>query len=124
MKSVNVYVSEGLGGCFTVKWTFKGDYSADTVRLYAWDIEAKVKKEYPKAEFIDVLVPTKSKIDKKLLMSIGQEVASGWGAVCTGVKTYPKSVMFECNEYGEKFTTHLSYDHIKEEYAYMFKEGN
>ena len=52
-------------------------------------------------------------------MRIGQEVACGWGAVCTGVKTYPNSVMFECNEYGEKFTTHLSYDYINKEYNYV-----
>lgn len=124
MKSVNVYVSEGLGGCFTERCFFKRDLTKNEVLASALTIQAHFKKKYPNAEFIDVLVPTKSKIDKNLLMSIGQEVASGWGAVCTGVKTYPKSVMFECNEYGEKFTTHLSYDHIKEEYAYMFKEGN
>ena len=52
-------------------------------------------------------------------MRIGQEVASTWGAVCTGVKTYPNSVMFECNEYGEKFTTHMSYDYINKEYNYV-----
>ena len=125
MKSVKVYVNCGLkGGSFVVKHTFNGDYSIDTIRIYASAIENKIRKDYPNAKFVDVLIPTPTKIEKNLLMAIGQEVASGWGAVCTGVKTYPNSVCFECNEYGEAFTTHLSYKDIYKEYKYMFKEGN
>lgn len=119
MKSVNVYVSEGLKGSFTTRYSFGGDYSKESVLASADTIKARAKKDYPNAEFVDVLVPVAPKIDKETLMEIGQEVASGWGAVCTGVKTYPESVMFECNEFGEKFTTHLSYDYIREEYKDM-----
>ena len=119
MKTIKYYIDKGLKGSEVVAYNYKTDFPKEAVLKFKDDFINNIKKDYPNAEFIDILVTDKPKIDKAKLMRIGQEVASGWGAVCTGVKTYPNSVMFECNEYGEKFTTHLSYDYINKEYNYV-----
>ena len=113
------YISHGIKGSKVVAYEYECDFPKEFVLDNKDDFLNNIKKEYPTAEFIDILVTTKPKIDKAKLMRIGQEVASAWGGICTGVKTYPESVCFECNEYGEKFTTHLSYDYINQKFSYI-----
>lgn len=50
------------------------------------------------------------------LRKIGNSVASLWGASCYDFKVShkEKSVCFFCIEYGEHFTTHLSFDELAE----------
>ena len=119
MKSVKIYIDFELEGSKLVLFTFTRDVSKEEVIKWIPKIKERVLEQYPKAKFIDVLVSVKARYKKELMMRIGQEVASGWGAVCTGYKTYPESVMFECNEFGEEFTTHLSYDYISKNYGYL-----
>lgn len=57
------------------------------------------------------------KISTKTLMMIGQDVASLWGAVCTGLKRKNDSVIFYCNEHGDLFETEMTYKEIEEEYG-------
>ena len=78
-----------------------------------------VKKNDKTAEFIEARIACKPThgFTKALLEKIGNEVASVYGAVCTSVKCFLNSVEFHCNEYGEKFTTLMTYDEIKQEYA-------
>lgn len=61
----------------------------------------------------------KSNISARKLFLIGQEVASLWGAVCTGHKTLKDKVRFYCNEAGEEFITELTYKEIETEYDYI-----
>lgn len=49
------------------------------------------------------------------LRMVGQQVASLWGACCTGFERKKDSVVFYCNECGEKFITELTYDEVQEE---------
>lgn len=116
MKNIKFYVDNGLKGSEIVSYSFGHDFPKEEVLNRQQAFINAIKDDYPNAKSISVLVPTTPKISKKLLMEIGQRVASGWGGVCTGVKTYPNVVCFECNEYGEKFTTHMSYDDIKNKY--------
>lgn len=55
----------------------------------------------------------KTNYTKKELMEIGQNVASGWGACCIDCKTDENGVIFYCNEFGENFTTYLTYEELK-----------
>ena len=121
MKRVKALIKETGGITYEATLTFNRDISKeelqkDSVRKAIVNI---FKKNYERAKTIDLLIPSKSKIAKDRLMRIGQEIACGWGAVCTGVKTYENLVTFECNEWGEKFSTTLSYDEIKEDYGYV-----
>lgn len=59
------------------------------------------------------------KISNQRLMKIGQEVASCWGAVCTGFKRKKDSVLFHCNECGDVFDTEVTYKEIDEDYSYI-----
>lgn len=126
MKTVNFYIREeghkdGIGQVLCQAFGWPDDHPKEWyLRFYDKLIE-NIREYYPKAEFIDAMltVAPKEGFTKEKLLKIGQEVASGWGAVCTGVKTFPKCVQFNCNEFGEKFTTTLTYEEIKEEYAYM-----
>ena len=119
MKNVKVFINQGKYGSKVVTYTYNRDCTKEEILADVDDLIRQAKEENPKAEFVDVLIPTKSRIKKDRLMRIGQEVASGWGAICTSVKTYLNSVCFECQEYDEKFTTHMSYDRIEKEYAYV-----
>lgn len=49
------------------------------------------------------------------LMRIGQEVASLWGASCTGysVNKKKKVVIFDCIEHGEEFVTEINFVELK-----------
>lgn len=119
MKKFKAFISEGKYGSKVVEYTYGKDYPKEVLLANVDRMIKEIKEDNPKAEFVDILIPTKSKIAKERLMRIGQEVASGWGAICTNVKTYPNSVCFECQEYDEKFTTRLSYDEIEKEYNYV-----
>lgn len=116
MKNIKFYINKGLKGNEIVSYSFKYDFSKEEIIKRQQSFIDVVKEDYPDAKSISILVSATPKIDKKLLMGIGQEVASSWGAVCTGVKTYLDLVCFECNEYGEPFVTYMSYDEIKKEY--------
>lgn len=59
------------------------------------------------------------RISNQRLMKIGQEVASCWGAVCTGFKREKGSVTFYCNECGDAFETEVTYQEIEEDYSYI-----
>ena len=54
----------------------------------------------------------KKKYTREELMRIGQEVASGWGACCIDYKEEKDGVVFYCNEFGENFTTKLTYEEL------------
>lgn len=124
MKKITFYVREkgyktGEGESFDVQYSWKHDHSKEDYLKHYDQIVGCVKKDYPDAEFIDAKLTTTNKsFTKKQLMAVGQELASVYGGVCTGVKTFPKSVQFDCNEYGDEFTTTLTYDEIREDYAY------
>lgn len=53
------------------------------------------------------------------LEAIGADVASLWGGYCkkATVNMTERKVVFLCNEYGEDFTTSLTFDEIKEKYG-------
>ena len=127
MKKVTLYVrdegySKGTGQSFELDYTTKLDYTKEFHLAHYDTLVGLVKKEYPKAEFVEVKLevsPSTVGFTKNKLLEIGQEVASGWGAVCTGVKCFKNSVQFNCNEFGEKFTTLMTHDEIKQEYARM-----
>ena len=81
----------------------------------------KAKEDFPNAAFVDVLIEVEPKYSKKILMEIGQDVASGWGGECLSFKTYPNCVQFSCQECGERFSTILSYSEIEKKYANYLK---
>lgn len=122
MKNIKVtYTQNGIEYESTL--TVKRDMTREEI----WEnenvfIEA-VQKYNPGATDVELLVEvTKPEINKKLLLNeVGPEVASGWGAECTAVKCYKNKVVFYCIEHGERFTTTLTYDDIKEEYKYCLK---
>lgn len=119
MRNVRVSVKEKSGISYDLNFDLKDNYPKEEVLKFKDKFVEVVKKQYPNAEVIRLMIPTKSKIAKDKLMRIGQEVASGWGAICVGIKTYEDEVEFTCNEFGEVFTTTLTYEEIKEEYAYV-----
>lgn len=81
-------------------------------------IEA-VKSKHEGATDVELMVELSNPpISKKKLLEVGTEVAAGWGAECTSVKAYKSHVVFNCIECGERFTTTLTYDDIKSDYAY------
>ncbi len=59
------------------------------------------------------------RISNQRLMKIGQEVATLWGAVCTGFKKKKDSVIFYCNECGDGFETEVTLKEIEEDYSYI-----
>ena len=118
MKNVEIGMQKN-GVEFTVTFTAKKDHPKSWWLERQNELIEKARKGNPGAEVVEVYITTKPLISKDKLMEIGQDVASGWGAVCTGVKTYSKTVVFECNEFGEKFITQMSYEDIKKEYAAM-----
>ena len=127
MKKVTFYIqpkdySKGTVGAYEVDLSYDRDYPAETFLMHYDKLIDNVRSQTDKdAEFIEMKVATKPQqgFTKALLERIGNEVASGWGAVCTGVKCFKNSVQFNCNEYGEKFTTLMTYEDIKKDYAYM-----
>lgn len=126
MKQVSFYVrekgyKEGNGQAFEVDYRWDKDYPKETFLKHYDMIVATVNRDYPNLEFVEAKIITNPQegFTRKKLLEIGQEVASVYGAVCTNVKTYTKSVEFQCNEYGEKFTTFMTYEEIKQEYANM-----
>ena len=126
MKKVAFYVrekgyKEGNGRAFEVEYVWNKDYPKETFLKHYDKIVATVQRDNPSAEFIDAKIITKPSegFTKAKLLEIGQEVASIYGAVCTNVKPYTKSVEFLCNECGEKFTSLMTYEEIKKEYANM-----
>lgn len=120
MKKIKALIKEERGS-YEATLTYPQEFTKEDLKNENTKqrIVKDFKKFYPKASTIDLLIASKPKINKDRLMRIGQEVASCWGAVCTGVKTYENLVTFECNEYGEKFSTTISYDEIKEDYGYV-----
>ena len=54
-----------------------------------------------------------AKVRAKLPL-VGSRVASNWGAECIDIKVSPKyrKVTFVCDEFGEVFTSELSFDDI------------
>ena len=119
MRNVRVSVKEKSGISYDLNFDLRDNYPKEEVLKFKDKFVEVVKKQHPNAEVVRIMIPTKSKIAKDKLMRIGQEVASGWGAICVGVKTYEDEVEFTCNEFGEVFTTTLTYEEIKEEYAYV-----
>lgn len=121
MKKIRALIKEKGGISYEATLTFNVDLSKEEVKKENTReaIKKVFKVHYPKAETIDLLIPSKPKIAKDRLERIGQDIASVWGAVCVGVKTYENLVTFECNEYGEKFSTTMSYDEILKEYGYI-----
>lgn len=122
MKSYKVFVCNGLKGNSVYKYIFTGgDVPKEAVIKNIGKLLADAKNDFPEAEYVDVMIPVAPKIPESRLKEIGQEVASGWGGSCTGVKCYCNSVEFKCIEHGEVFTTNLSYDYIKENYSSFLK---
>ena len=117
MRKLNFYCREGkLGSTYTITVDLGENYENQSVLKHKDMFIKNIQKAHPKATLIELLVPTKAKIAKPKLMEIGQDVASGWGAVCENVITYENLVCFKCNEYGEKFNTYLTYDEIAAKY--------
>ena len=54
--------------------------------------------------------------DNRKLMKIGQEVASLWGASCTGysINKKKKVIVFDCIEHGEEFVTEIDFIELKD----------
>lgn len=54
------------------------------------------------------------------LMTIGNDIASLWGASCleAQIDADAKRVVFVCMEHGELFAAPMSFDDIKSEYGY------
>lgn len=121
MKSYKVYVSNGINGSEVVQFSLKRDLPKEVLIKDIDKLKAHAKTWYPKAERIEVMLTVPAKLPRKQLEAVGEEVASGWGASCTGFKCYSDSVEFQCIEHGEKFVTNLSYDDIKKEYGYCLK---
>ena len=50
------------------------------------------------------------------LMRIGNNVASVWGAYCTGFirDGETETITFQCSEFGEQFTTELKFAELPE----------
>ena len=126
MKKVKFYVrekgyQEGNGLAFEVDYHWDKDYPKETFLKHYDMIVGTVKRDNPNAEFIDAKIITEPAegFTKDKLMEIGQDIASIYGGVCTNVKTYTKSVEFMCNEHGEKFTSVMTYEEIKKDYANM-----
>ena len=119
MKKVNFYVrekgySEGTGGAFTITYQWDKDHPTEWFLNYYDKLVEMVRKSYPDAEFIEPQIACKPThgFTKAQLEEIGNDIAATWGAVCTGVKCFLNSVQFNCNEFGEKFETTLTYDEI------------
>lgn len=121
MKSFRAYISYGIKGHEEYRYNLMHDYTKEEFKNNIDFFINKVKENFPKAEFVDVLIETTPKYDKKLLMNVGEEVASNWGASCIGVKCFPNSVEFKCIEHGDVFTTLLSYQRIEEKYKEYLK---
>lgn len=125
MKKMTFYVrpagySKGKAGAYETTYQWDTDHPQEWFLNYYNKLVAMVKKSDPTAEFVEVKVackPTRG-LTKAQLEKVGNEVASVWGGVCTGVKCFLNSVEFKCQEYDEKFTTTLTYDEILKEYAY------
>jgi hypothetical protein len=125
MKKVTFYIRpqdyDNGASAYEVELNYNQDFPKEAFLKDYDKLIAHVNKYYPDAKFIEMKVASKPQqgFTKALLESIGNEIASVYGAVCTGVKCFTKSVEFHCNEYGEKFTTLMTYDEIKQDYAYM-----
>ena len=121
MKSYNVYVNNGLKGSEVWKQNLSRDVSKEQL-IKDYDKLIKLaKKDFPKAEFVDVLIQTTPKYSKKNLMNVGQMVADGWGGSCIGLKCFPNSIQFQCVEHGEQFVVHYSYADLEKEYKEYLK---
>ena len=93
MRKINFYCVDNRG-CFTATMDLGANYPKETVLAQKEQLINTVKKNYPNVQSVDMLIPTKSKYKKELLMEVGQEVASGWGGVCLGITTYDNLVEF------------------------------
>lgn len=123
MRKINFYCIDNRG-CFTATMDLGANYPKETVLAQKEKFINNIKKNYPNVHSVEMLIPTKSKYKKELLMEVGQEVASGWGGVCLGITTYDNLVEFKCNEYGENFTTHMTYADIEKEYGGILNGTN
>jgi len=124
MKRVTFYVrpkgySTGTESAYETTYEWNNDHPTEWFLQYYDKLIEMVKKNDKTAEFIEARIACKPThgFTKALLEKIGNEVASVYGAVCTSVKCFLNSVEFHCNECGEKFTTLMTYDEIKQEYA-------
>lgn len=121
MKKIKALIREEGGRNYEATLTYPQDFTKEELKSESTRqrIVNDFKKFYPKASTIDLLIASKPKINKDRLMRIGQDIASVWGAYCVDVKTYENLVTFNCVEYGEKFSTTLSYEEIEKEYSYI-----
>ena len=121
MKKIKALIKEKGGITYEATLTFNRDITKE--ELQKEGIRRRIieifQENYKNAKTIDLLIACKPKIAKDRLIRIGQEIASEWGAVCTGIKTYENLVTFECNKYGEKFESTMSYEEIEEDYGYV-----
>ena len=78
------------------------------------------EKIYAKTEYEIV---EGQEVDREKMMEIGKDVAIIWGAECYDFEIdYDlKEVAFFCVEYGEDFTTTMSFDEIEEQYYYKIE---
>ena len=124
MRKINFYCKDGRG-CFTATMDLGANYTKESVLAQKEELVNNVKKDlaksHPNLESVEILIPTKSKYKKELLMKVGQEVASGWGGVCLDLTTYENMVEFKCNEFGENFTTHMTYADIEKQYGKVLR---
>jgi len=113
MKSINFKIKETNGKCYNVKMSLTRDFSKTEVLNSRATLIADVKKDFPKADTIDMLVPiTQKRFTKKQLEQVGTEEASTWGAEYLGHTCYENFVEFKAIECGDRFVFDMTYDDI------------